>query len=138
MIRQDKFTFISEYIFHIDEIIKRLAICSKYNKSQITALREKIFFKKLHPNVRLKMIESNITSISDAIDFIERIENEILISISKKENKSHGNQMWCTHCRKPTHKTENCFSSKKEKKLFKTTLENKRRFQSLKQENSDK
>ncbi|KRH93289.1 transposable element, partial [Pseudoloma neurophilia] len=122
MIRQDRFTFISEYIFHIDEIIKRLAICSKYNKSQITALREKIFFKKLHPNVRLKMIESNITSIRDAIDFIERIENEILISISNKENKSHGNQMWCSHCRKPTHKTENCFSSKKEKKTIQNNV----------------
>ncbi|KRH92167.1 hypothetical protein M153_10437000854, partial [Pseudoloma neurophilia] len=113
-IKQENFKKIEDYQYHIDETIARLALCRKSTKTEIESLKERQFFKGLHKQCRLKLLEANVHTSQDAINYIKRIEDECTSTEHNKIEKSPKlNKYWCSVCRKHTHNTENCFSRKR-------------------------
>lgn len=56
-LKQETYPLILDYVFEIQEICKRLSVCTKKTKSEMQSIQDRTLFRGLHRLTRLKIFE---------------------------------------------------------------------------------
>ena len=131
-IKQKNYGRIKQYFNNLKGTIEKLKICNKWKNGEEKERLEDAFFENLHPSAQTRITELGLTSSSEIVEMIERIENQTITqNITSKAhtgpNKSnyteklHKNieskpKKWCDYHKSPTHNNQDCNAQNKEKR----------------------